>query len=378
MRDALKGLLGTVIEWNVVSDVTGEEDWTASSILASVSLKGPVCLYAYSPRMKQLLHSPAMFGKINLFIQSRFKSSYGLALYENCLRYRGLGFTKWFDTEVFRKLMGVPADKYTLFRDFKRRVLDKSVEEVNTYSDLFVEPEIRREGRRVYQLRFLLKERPRKVRLGVGETVEEATNKGNTLIASLAGQFGLSIQQANAVVQEYGDTVVREKMALVMASGGRVKNRAAYLMSALRNDYQAPAIVPVQVEKVPDDPGKEVGRQVERIRRAWQGYRDEYIEEALSMLEEDVLATLTSRFREQSAKAIQTVLRLQRRQYTAATVLNSPQIRVLFRQSVVEQMPALLAGMDSFEVFLAKQPEERQAAWAKLVEWNPDLVGEYV
>src|SRR5579883_2049948 len=68
IKEALKGLLSTVIEWNVVSDTTGAEDWTASSILASVSLKGPICLYAYSPRMKALLHSPSMFGKINLFI----------------------------------------------------------------------------------------------------------------------------------------------------------------------------------------------------------------------------------------------------------------------------------------------------------------------
>ena len=100
-----------------------------------MSLQGPLCYYAYSPRMKQLLHSPSMFGKIDLVIQSRFRSSYGLALYENCIRYRGLPHTKWFDMELFKKLMGVPAGKYDIFRDFKRRVLDKAIEEVNTYSD---------------------------------------------------------------------------------------------------------------------------------------------------------------------------------------------------------------------------------------------------
>src|SRR3990167_5706163 len=87
IKDALKELISTVIEWNVVSDVTGNENWTASSILASVSLEGQLCYYAYSPRMKQLLHTPSMFGKIDLVIQSRFRSSYGLALYENCSRY---------------------------------------------------------------------------------------------------------------------------------------------------------------------------------------------------------------------------------------------------------------------------------------------------
>src|SRR5436190_6689317 len=129
IKDALKGLISTVIEWNLIDDKTGAENWTASTIIASVSLEGPLCYYAYSPRMKQLLHSPSMFGKIDLVIQSRFRSSYGLALYENCIRYRGLPHSKWFEIDLFRKIMGVPVNKYTVFRDFKRRVLDKSIEE---------------------------------------------------------------------------------------------------------------------------------------------------------------------------------------------------------------------------------------------------------
>jgi hypothetical protein len=108
IKDAMKELIATVIEWNVLNENTGEEDWTASSLLASVRLKGPQCYYAYSPHMKALLHSPTIYGKVNLMIQARFKSSYGLALYENCVRYKGLPHTRWFDLAIFRSLMGVP------------------------------------------------------------------------------------------------------------------------------------------------------------------------------------------------------------------------------------------------------------------------------
>src|SRR3990167_8505068 len=148
IKEALKGLISTVIEWNVIDDETGTENWTASSIIASVSLEGPICYYAYSPRMKQLLHSPSMFGKIDLVIQSKFRSSYGLALYENCIRYRGLPYSKWFDIDLFKKLMGIPAGMYEVFRDFKKRVLDKAIDEVNTYSDLIVSSEFLKESRK--------------------------------------------------------------------------------------------------------------------------------------------------------------------------------------------------------------------------------------
>src|SRR3990167_8160988 len=166
IKEALKGLITTVIEWNLIDDETGLENWTASSMIASVSLEGPLCYYAYSPRMKQLLHSPSMFGKIDLVIQSQFRSSYGLALYENCTRYRGLPHTKWFEMELFKKLMGVPAGVYDVFRDFKRRVLDKAIDEVNMYSDLVIASEFVKEGRKVIRVRFTLKERAKRTRLG--------------------------------------------------------------------------------------------------------------------------------------------------------------------------------------------------------------------
>jgi hypothetical protein len=82
IKQALKQLIATVIEWNVI-DETGEEDWSASAILASVRLKGATCYYAYSKRLCQLLANPSMYAKINLAVQARFNSSYGLALYEN-------------------------------------------------------------------------------------------------------------------------------------------------------------------------------------------------------------------------------------------------------------------------------------------------------
>jgi len=298
IKDALKGLLSTVIEWNVVSDITGVEDWTASSILASVSLKGPTCLYAYSPRMKQLLHSPTMFGKINLFIQSRFKSSYGLALYENCIRYRGLGFTKWFGMDIFRKLMGVPPGKYTIFRDFKRRVLDKSVEEVNTYSDLIVVPEIYREGKQVVKVRFSMKERAKKVRLGgkaASESAEQGDNVSDDLIARMMRDYGLQADQANQVVQEYGREFILEKMAVIELSNnfqqGKVNNLAAYLLSALKNNYQSPKASAekwmeqrVEAAQQASDM-KKLQTAVKKIRRAYLSYREQIIDQFMQQLD---------------------------------------------------------------------------------------------
>ncbi|MDX1900642.1 MAG: replication initiation protein [Gammaproteobacteria bacterium] len=379
IRDALRGLLATVIEWNVVDDATGTEDWTASSILASVSLRGPTCLYAYSPRMKRLLHSPTMFGKINLFIQSRFRSNYGLALYENCIRYRGLGITKWFEMDTFRKLMGVPGDKYTIFRDFKRRVLDKSIEEVNMYSDLIIEPEIHREGRQVKQLRFQLKERPRKVRLGASQS-NDSMSTDDPLRKTLIEQFQLSAIQVAEVIREYDPAFITSKIKLIESSRnyqqGKVKNIAGYLMSALKNDYQAPAIKEIPDESVHQIENarfiRELEMTVKNIRKVWRIEQERMIDQRIAELPEAEKLTLENGFRVHAIDAIQTVLKIQRGKYTKQTVLRSPQIRALLRRYVRNTRADLLTQLNSFQDFLKSLPESSQAALTTLSSLVPD------
>jgi plasmid replication initiation protein len=360
IKEGLKGLLSTVIEWNVVSDTTGLEDWTASSILASVSLRGPICLFAYSPRMKQLLHSPSMFGKINLFIQSRFKSSYGLALYENCIRYRGLPYTKWFEMDVFRKLMGVPDGKYTIFRDFKRRVLDKSVEEVNTYSDLIVEPEIGKEGRQVVRVRFALKERAKKTRLGANVTSTEE-GKPEELKSMLISVFGLSLAQSQQVLAEYKIDYIQEKILLIENSKnfhqGKIKNLSAYFLSALKNDYQAGKSGQERVvEKKIEESQTQLKLSQEKAnlkyaKAEYAAYREKIIDAALSSLSEEEKNNFLQRFFEVAENSINTVLRLQRNKYNRDTVLNSPQIKILLRQFAFEELTGLKNKIISFEKF---------------------------
>lgn len=377
IKDALKGLLSTVIEWNVVSDTVGKEDWTASSMLASVALRGPACYYAYSPRMKQLLHSPSMFGKINLFIQSHFKSSYGLALYENCIRYRGLGFTKWFEMDLFRKLMGVPTDIYTVFRDFKRRVLDKSIEEVNTYSDMIVEPEIIREGRQVVKIRFTLKERPKKTRLG-----NQALSVEDALRDNLMQHYGLTDDQIQQIIFEFGESAILEKMTLIETSKnyqeGKVQNLSAYLLSALKNDYQAPQSSrhkkqeKIQQDIFQADQLRSLRIEVQKIRDVYTTYREQTIDHAINTLETADYERLMQDFNEEASVSIRTILKLQRGKYTAETVLQSPQIKALLRQFALQEIAALRDELMSLQQYIDLLPVPHQKAWAELMLRDPN------
>lgn len=244
IKDALRALLTTLIEWNIVSENVGEEDWTASTYLASVNIKGAVCTYEYSLRLRELLSYPTVYGKINLVVQSRFKSIYGLVLYENCARYQGMPFTKWFDIPLFKKLMGVPESNYAQFSDFKKRVLDKAIDEVNTHSDLLITPEYEHVGRAVKKVRFLIKERPKKNRLGPSTDKNQVDLRENLLYRQLLDEFSLNDKTAKQLLDEHGPEKIKAKIEIIKNSKnyklGKVPNSAGYLIDALRRDYQLP------------------------------------------------------------------------------------------------------------------------------------------
>jgi len=378
IKDALKGLISTIIEWNLIDDVTGTENWTASTIIASVSLEGPNCFYAYSPRMKQLLHTPSMFGKIDLVIQSNFRSSYGLALYENCIRYRGLPHTKWFEMDLFKKLMGVPAGKYDVFRDFKRRVLDKAIEEVNMYSDLVINAEFIKEGRKVAKLRFKLKERAKRTRIGT--TPKELPSlplNSATLKTKLFDLFGLSEEQVEQLLTSYDAKFVEDKVAIIEESkpfkDGKIQNLAAYLISAVKNNYQAKkpkaestktSVATADFEMV------EIKRQIDKIRKDYAAYREQAISEAvagLTVQEKDKLMQQFSRYAE---PVINTILQLQRKKYNRDNIYDSPQVQALLRQFAMRELTSIaIMSMDEFAERLKGAKKE---TWQKLKAYDPE------
>lgn len=373
IKEAFKGLISTVIEWNLIDDKTGSENWTASSILASVSLEGPLCYYAYSPRMKQLLHSPSMFGKIDLVIQSRFRSSYGLALYENCIRYRGLPQTKWFELDLFKKLMGVPAGKYDIFRDFKRRVLDKAVEEVNTYSDLVIESEVMKEGRKVLKVRFKLKERAKKTRLGKQNKINDEELK-----LTLTEEFSLSLEQIEQIFSDYDQEFIKEKITVILESKswqeGKIQNVTGYLLSALKHNYQAAknksaAVIDLNDAKLEMELA-ESRRSIEEIRERYQVYREQVIHDAIFAMPQEEKKIFLENFYEFAEGDISTILKLQRKKYTRENVLDAPQIKAMLRQFALREIDLL--NILSLEEFVVSLSEHQIEAWHKMKSADPD------
>ncbi len=232
IKKALVSLISTVVEWNLIDKdrLDNAGTWNASAIIADASISGSICTYSYSQKMRQLLFRPEMYGRLNMQVQAQFNSSYGLVLYENCVRYQNIHETPWFDITLFRKLMGVDEGKYPVFKDFRKRVIDIAIKEVNQHSGLYVGYILKKLGRTPVAIKFSI------------EPVLDQKICSSQAEKILHQDFAFSKQQAASAVATFGEGYIEEKITVVKNSTSykkkSIQHLAGYMQSALVKDYQ--------------------------------------------------------------------------------------------------------------------------------------------
>ena len=260
LRASLRALAETVAEWDML-DEEGRQEWGVSSLLSFAKLKNGVCEYAYSPALAQKLHDPKIYALINVHIQRNFSSGHGLALYENCYRFVRTGSTGWWAIDVFRKLMGVDGSTYyESFKHLNAKIIKPALAEVNKSSDIVIEPEFRKKGRAVTDIRFLIRENPQ---MAMFQIDDSDGIRNLSVYKALRGQ-GVSDRLARQWIAEHGEDYVQEKLDYVKGQGD-VKSTVGYLSAALREDYQ-PQEKPPSAEPTPEEIAAARARTEEKAR----------------------------------------------------------------------------------------------------------------
>ncbi len=283
LRDLLKALTSTVIEWDIMNEA-GKREWGVSALLASADIIDGVCTYAYSPHLRAKLFNPQFYVLLDIDIVRRFQSGYALALYENCARYRRLGQTPSFPIDVVRSLLGAKDPVYDEFKYLNQRVIQPALREVNTVTDLTLTIEVKREARQVSEIRFLIGGNPQQA-MQIEPSIEMAgrfapnthpskssdtvalghdmpviaSNEGeagrgipgpdkttqangrrpvelNPIPARLQNEFCLSAQVAARVCSEHPETAIQGAMDYVLSryNAGKVKDIGPYFLVALK------------------------------------------------------------------------------------------------------------------------------------------------
>ena len=268
LKEVLKSIVDCKVEWNVL-DKDKEEEWGVASLLAEVRIRNGICFYQFPHTLRLKLHNPRVYAKLNLRLQNRFKSRYALVLWEVCFDYfdtdRNQGETPFIPLEIFKGLMGLEKDEYSVFKELNRNVIKPAIKEINNLTDYHVEVEQKRIGRRIGELKFrITKVEQIPIQESLFPDIENLPLVALELVqASIDRNVALKIadHEWNFVNPQklptpgtYPDFMayITEKIEISL-NAADVKNRSGFIVEAIRENYQDPAVQKareVRAEKV--------------------------------------------------------------------------------------------------------------------------------
>ncbi|MCG9134698.1 replication initiation protein, partial [Candidatus Poribacteria bacterium] len=257
LEEILEALVDYKVKWNLL-EKDKEEEWGVAVLLASANIKDGICTYGFAPHLRLKLHNPRIYAKLNLRLQNRFRSQYALVLWEVCFDYfdadRDQGETPFISIENFKELLGLGKDDYPLFSEFNRSVIKPAIKEINGLTDYHVEVEQKRTGRRIGELKFRI---TRVKQLPVQESVFPDIEAFPPIAVELV-QAGIDRKVALRIAEQDWDFVNPEKVPSpgtypdflcyisekieMSVDAASVKNRAGYIVAAIRENYEDPEL----------------------------------------------------------------------------------------------------------------------------------------
>ncbi len=257
LKEALRALRSCEVEWNILNK-DKKEEWGVASLLAEVRIRDGICFYQFPHTLRLKLHNPRVYTKLNLRLQNRFTSRYALVLWEICFDYfdtdRDQGETPFISLETFRELLGIESDEYPAFSIFNRAVIKPAINEINKETDYLVEVEQKRIGHPVAELKFrITKVKQIPINESLFPDIENLPPVAIELVqAEIDRKMALQIADAEwdfvnpqklSPPGTYPDfaAYIAEKIEMSVSAVG-VKNRAGYIVEAIRENYQDPAV----------------------------------------------------------------------------------------------------------------------------------------
>lgn len=176
-----------------------------------------------------------MYVKLNLFIWRDLSSKHSLALYEVLKDYQNIKQIR-IEIDDFRKVVGLEAGQYKIFTMLRKRVIDVAVEEINKKTDLRVQYELEKRGRKIVAITFDVS----------GVTQYEVKEKNSIEILSKLQGYGIQEKLAHELIQKHDEDYILANIRVVeedLQSGKDIRNIPGYLLKAFEVDYR-----PVETE----------------------------------------------------------------------------------------------------------------------------------
>jgi len=298
LKDALRNLANTEVEYNIFNK--DRKEWGVFHVLAEAKIseggrgKPTFVHFEFPSTVLAVVKNPNMYVRLDLLIIRDLKSKHSIALYEFLKDYQKLGQFLC-GIEEFRYLMGIQPGQYEIITMLKKRVLNVAVKEINEKTDLKVDCNFEKEGRKTIAINFIMKK----------QKTPWALEEKSTAILNKLLWFWIKKVKAEELIKNHDEQYLRANIGIVeeQAKKWKISNLPAYLLKAFQDDYR-----PIETEldraKKVEEANKALAKkekqsiqaEIDKIKIQFNKEKEELMEKTLANTSSDDLQKLQDEF----------------------------------------------------------------------------------
>jgi hypothetical protein len=295
----------------------------------------------FNPELKPfLLQLKKNFTKFQLKYAIQLKSKFSIRIYELLKQYEGIG-SRLLSLEDLREYLGVQPDEYSLYGDFKRKILKVAQKELNAKTDISFEFEEIKTGRKVTDLKLIIvsSKIPEEALdpaadineqdlFSLAQSVEKQSDSLKELVSLLPSEYRnrKSIEKIlKEKLEKHGFDYVARNIQYTNKNSNAAKpganltkgsNYRNYLTKALKNDFGLAYQEDMEAAQQKENSAKEKKRKQEEQKRLErekierekdlakqaQEYIKELTEQEIKKLENEAVQTMDPELKEKALK----------------------------------------------------------------------------
>lgn len=242
IKNALKKLVKLHVSLNVIGK-DNRNSWGITTLLAQAVIENGKCSYAYSPLMQKLLYNPNVYARLNLSIQTQFRSKHSIALWEFFVEILCSSKAKEAVSEItlekFKELLAV-TEEYEDFKKLNQKVIKLAVEEINLKSDILAHVTYIKDVRKVRSLLFSVRYKDQTHPfLPLIKNNTDPLSQERDQLERLEREFKVPNRTAKRLIKTYSCEEIESDLLAVMESmkSGNIKNITAFTIKAIEEHY---------------------------------------------------------------------------------------------------------------------------------------------
>ena len=162
LKSAAKGLFDAHFEYDDIHEKTGDlvhriVRWVQS--VAYIDKTGMIELQFTDAVIPLITRLSEQYTEYDLKQVSELQSEYAIRLYELMMQWKTVGKTNKIATDDLRKKLGVKAEQYKEMHNFKARVLNHAIKQINSFTDIQADYIQHKTGRVITGFTFTFKQK---------------------------------------------------------------------------------------------------------------------------------------------------------------------------------------------------------------------------